>query len=138
MEGTVFPVHVQQPGTYFWRVRAQDADGFAGPYSPTRSVRTAYDDTPPPLAILSPPEMFVSPAAGVELKGRTERDARVKVNGQKATVGPDGTFVFSLTLKEGVNLVTIEAIDAAGNSEYGKRLITYKGAKRATASVSGN
>src|SRR5436189_167369 len=81
---------------------------------------------------------FARRAPGVELKGRTERDARVRVNGQKAAVGPDGSFSFPLTLKEGVNLVTVEAIDAAGNSEYGKRLITYKGSKRATASMSGN
>ena len=138
VDGTAFPVRVQQPGTYYWRVRAQDADGFAGPYSAVRSVKAVYDDTPPALAILSPPEMFVSPSPGVELKGRTERDARVRVNGQKAAVGPDGSFSFPLTLKEGVNLVTVEAIDAAGNSEYGKRLITYKGSKRATASMSGN
>ncbi len=61
------------------------------------------------------------------------------MNGQKVAVGPDGTFSFPLPLKEGVNLVTIEAVDPAGNAEYGKRFITYKGAKRsATASVSGN
>jgi hypothetical protein len=138
VDGTSLPVRIQQAGTYYWRVRAQDADGFAGPYSAVRSVRADYDDAPPALAILSPPEMFVAPAPSVVLKGRTERDARVKVNGQKVAVGADGTFTFPLTLKEGVNLVTIEAIDPAGNSEYGKRLITYKGSKRATASVTGN
>ncbi|HYS77960.1 MAG TPA: hypothetical protein VEO94_03920, partial [Candidatus Dormibacteraeota bacterium] len=74
----------------------------------------------------------------VELRGKTERDARVKVNGQKVAVGPDGSFSCPLTLKEGVNLVTVEAMDAAGNSEYGKRLITYKGSKRATAAMSGS
>jgi len=138
VDGTSLPVRIQQPGTYYWRVRAQDADGFAGPYSSVRSVRTDYDDTPPVLAILSPPEMFVAPAPSVEIKGKTERDAKVKVNGQKAAVAADGSFSFPLALKEGVNLVTIEAIDSAGNSEYGKRLITYKGSKRATASVTGN
>jgi len=138
VDGTSLPVQIRQPGTYYWRVRAQDSDGFAGPYSTVRSVKADYDDTPPALAILSPPEMFVAPAPSVVLKGKTERDARVKVNGQKATVGPDGTFTIPLALKEGVNLVTIEAIDTAGNSEYGKRLITYKGSKRATASMTGN
>ncbi len=138
VNGTSLPVQIRQPGTYYWRVRAQDADGFAGPYSSVRAVKADYDDTPPALAILSPPEMFVAPAPSVVLKGKTERDARVKVNGQKVTVGPDGTFTFPLALKEGVNLVTIEAIDTAGNSEYGKRLITYKGSKRATASMTGN
>src|SRR2546425_10726986 len=122
VDGTSLPVQIRQPGTYYWRVRAQDADGFAGPYSAVRSVKADYDDTPPALAILSPPEMFVAPAPSVEIKGKTERDARVKVNGQKVTVGSDGSFSFPLALKEGVNLVTIEAIDTAGNSEYGKRL----------------
>ena len=136
--GTSFQVRVQQPGTYYWRVRAQDADGFAGPYSAVRSVKAVFDESPPPLSILSPPEMFVSPSPSVDLKGRTERQARVKVNGQKVKVGPDGSFVCPLVLKEGVNLVTVEAIDPAGNSEYGKRLITYKGSKRANASVTGN
>jgi hypothetical protein len=138
VDGTALTVQIRQPGTYYWRVRAQDADGFAGPYSSVRSVKADYDDTPPALSILSPPEMFVAPQPSVELKGRTERDARVKVNGQKATVAADGSFTFPLALKEGVNLVTIEAIDTAGNSEYGKRLITYKGSKRATASMTGN
>jgi hypothetical protein len=133
--GTSFRVRVQQPGTYYWRVRAQDEDGFAGPYSDTRSVKAVFDESPPALSILSPPEMFVSPSPSVELKGRTEREARVRVNGQKVKVGADGTFVFPLVLKEGVNLVTVEAMDPAGNSEYGKRLITYKGSKRATAGI---
>jgi hypothetical protein len=137
--GTALLVRNLQPGTYYWRVRAQDTDGFEGPYSGVRSVKAVYDDSPPRLAILAPPEMFVSPSSGIELKGETERNARVKVNGQKAQVRPDGSFTFPLVLKEGVNLVTVEAIDPAGNSEYGKRLITYKGARRSSAaSVSGN
>src|SRR3989454_634770 len=37
VDGTSLPVRIQQPGTYYWRVRAQDADGFAGPYSAVRT-----------------------------------------------------------------------------------------------------
>jgi hypothetical protein len=124
------------PGTYFWRVRVQDADGFDSPYSAARSLRTFEDDSPPKLAILSPAEMYVSPGPKVDLKGKTETGARLKVNGQKVQVGEDGSFTYPLVLKEGVNLVTIEAIDPAGNSEYGKRVITYKGTKRSTAATS--
>ncbi|HEU4403315.1 MAG TPA: hypothetical protein VFT43_14555 [Candidatus Polarisedimenticolia bacterium] len=139
VDGTTLTVQNLQPGTYYWRVRAQDADGFEGPYSDVRSLKATYDDAPPPLAILSPPEMFVSPGPSVELRGKTEKDARVKVNGQKVTVGPDGAFAIPLTLKEGVNPVTVEAVDPAGNSEYGKRMIFYKGAKRSNAaSASGH
>jgi glucodextranase-like protein len=138
VEGTSFTLRNLQPGTYYWRVRARDADGFEGPYSAIRSVRTAHDEAPPSLVILSPPEMFVSPGPSVLLKGKTDAKARVKVNGQKVPVEPDGSFVHSLVLKEGVNLATIEVVDPAGNASYGKRLITYKGAKRSSAAVSGN
>jgi hypothetical protein len=135
---TTLPIRNLQPGTLYWRVRAQDADGFEGPYSAVRKVVAVYDEQPPRLAILAPREMYVSPTPQVELKGETERGARVKVNGARVAVAGDGTFTASLTLKEGVNLITVEAVDPAGNTEYGKRLITYKGAKRSTASVSGN
>jgi hypothetical protein len=139
IDTTALPIRNLQPGTYYWRVRAQDGDGFEGPYSAVRSVRATYDDAPPPLAILSPPEMFVSPRPEVEVKGKTDREVRIKINGQKVGVKPDGTFAMTISLKEGVNLVTVEAIDPAGNSEYGKRLITYKGSKRSNAAaVSGN
>jgi hypothetical protein len=139
VEGTAMTLKNLQPATYYWRVRAQDADGFAGPYSAVRSVKAIFDDAPPPLAILAPAEMFVSPTPTVQLRGKTDKTARVKVNGQKVAVGADGAFTTVVNLKEGVNLVTVEAVDEAGNAEYGKRYITYKGAKRsAAASVSGD
>ena len=130
VKGTSFTVTNLPAGTYYWRVRAKDGEGFMGGYSATRSLKAVYDDAPPQLAILSPAEMFISPTPSVEIKGRTERAARVKVNGAKVSVGSDGTFAHALTLKEGANLVTIEAIDAAGNSAYGRRVVTYKGGKR--------
>jgi glucodextranase-like protein len=139
LPGTSFQLQNLEAGTYYWRVRAQDPDGFEGAFSAVRSVKTVFNDAPPQLAITAPPEMFVSPLPKIDLRGRTDAGSRVKVNGQKIEVGPDGTFLFPLILKEGVNLVTIEAVNPAGVSQYGRRLITYKGAKRsANASVSGN
>ncbi len=138
VSGTKFLVRNLQPGTYYWRVRAQDPDGFMGAYSHPRSLRSVQDSTPPKLAILFPPEMYVAPGEKVEMKGRTDIGARVKVNGQKVAVAADGSFTHVIALKEGVNLITIEASDEAGNFEYGKRVITYKGARRAhSAGVSG-
>lgn len=138
LRGTSFLARNVGSGTYYWRVRAQDRDGFTGTYSRVRSFRSLNDKTPPKLTILFPPEMFLSPGGQVQMKGKTERGARVKVNGQRVSVGADGVFTHLLTLKEGVNLVTIEASDAAGNFEYGRRVINYKGAKRSRAAgVSG-
>jgi hypothetical protein len=136
--GTSFPIRNLQPGSYYWRVRAQDADGFVGSYSTVRSLRGIRDSRPPELSILFPPEMYVSPGERVQMKGKTDRGARIKVNGEVVRVSADGSFTHVLTLKEGVNLVTVEVSDSAGNFEYGKRVITYKGGKRTQAAgVSG-
>ena len=138
VRGTSFLARNVGSGTYYWRVRAQDRDGFTGTYSRVRSFQSLNDKTPPKLTILFPPDMFQSPGGQVEMKGKTERSARVKVNGEGVAVGADGVFTHLLTLKEGANLVTIEASDAAGNFEYGRRVINYKGAKRSQAAgVSG-
>ncbi len=133
--GTSLRLGNLKPGTYYWRVRALDVDSFEGPYSSSRSLKAIHDDDPPQLAILEPPEMFVSPGPTVDLKGKTDSGSRVKINGERVNVASDGTFHFTLKLKEGINLVTIEATDSAGNSQYGKRLVTYRGAKRSTASA---
>lgn len=130
--GTSLRLRNLRPGTYYWRVRSLDRDDFEGPYSPSRSLKAVRDDKPPDLAILSPPELFVSPKPMVELTGKTDRGARVKVNGEKVKVESDGTFRHLVRLKEGINLVTVEATDLAGNSEYMKRLITFKGARSGT------
>jgi hypothetical protein len=130
VKGTSLAVSNLPSGTYYWRVCAREADGFVGPYSAARAVVAVYDDAPPTLSILSPPEMYVSPTPSVELKVKTESGARAKVNGQKVNVSTDGSFVHPVALKEGVNLVTVEVVDAAGNLAYGKRLLTYKGSKR--------
>jgi hypothetical protein len=139
VSGTALTVRNLRPGTYYWRVRAQDKDGLEGPYSEARAIKAVFDDVPPRLEILTPAEMFVAPTASVELKGRTERGARVKINGRKVPVAPDGAFSYLMELREGVNLATLEVMDPAGNAQYGKRLITFRGAKRTSAaSVSGD
>ena len=133
INGTNFTIMNLSAGTYYWRVNARESDGFMSVYSAVRSLKAVFDDKPPKLSILSPPEMYVSPVTNVELRGKTERGAKVKVNGQKVSVARDGTFVHSVVLKEGVNLITVEASDAVGNRSYGKRLLTYKGRKRSGA-----
>jgi hypothetical protein len=128
---TSFTIGNLPAGTYHWRVCALDAEGFTGRYSAARSMHAVYDDLPPTLTILSPPDMSVVPQPNVDLKGRTEPGARLKVNGQKVAVAKDGSFTLAVALKEGVNLFTVEATDPAGNTAYGKRVLTYKGGKRA-------
>jgi hypothetical protein len=126
--------HNVEPGKYYWRVRTQDADGIEGAFSAVRTIRTTRDDTPPQLAITFPPDMFISPGSQVEVKGKTDPGARVRINGDTVPVASDGGFTHTLNLVEGATLITVEAIDSAGNVEYGKRLITYRG-KRSTVAM---
>jgi len=51
-------------------------------------------------------------------------------------VAPDGGFAHTLNLSEGARLIIVEAIDAAGNVEYGKRVVTYRGKRSPVAVLS--
>ncbi|MEM3049907.1 MAG: S8 family serine peptidase [Thermoplasmata archaeon] len=54
--------------------------------------------------------------ATVDVHGWTDGDAAVTVNGLPVPVNPDGTFGASVILSEGLNLISIEAVDSVGNS----------------------
>ena len=48
------------------------------------------------------------------------------INGNNATVNPDGSFLHTLTLAEGENTITIVATDKAGNKTTKTVTVTYK------------
>jgi len=125
-----------EPGSYYWRVTAQDADGIESAFSASRTIKTTQDITPPQLTIAFPPDLFVSPEATVDVRGKTDRGARVRVNGHSVPVATDGGFMHTLDVAEGAMLITVEAIDPVGNVEYGMRLITYRGKRSRVAMLS--
>jgi len=51
----------------------------------------------------------------IDLSGWTDVGAVVTVDGENATVNPDGTWAASADLSEGANSILIEATDAVGN-----------------------
>jgi len=54
--------------------------------------------------------------AVLDVHGWTDADAVVTVNGLPVPVNPDGTFGTSVSLSEGLNLVTVDAVDSVGNT----------------------
>ena len=54
--------------------------------------------------------------AVMDVHGWTDIDALVTVNGLPVPVNPDGTFGTSVSLSEGLNLISVEAVDSVGNS----------------------
>jgi transcriptional regulator with XRE-family HTH domain len=65
----------------------------------------------PELVILEPAAGFVSENTEVILRGKTEKGARVSVNGEASFVGSEGEFSEKLTLQPGINTVTVVAIN---------------------------
>ncbi len=78
-------------------------------------ANVTLDTVPPPLAIDSPVDRFLTREPLLTVLGRTEAGATVTGLGSTTAAGPDGTFELSVDLTEGENLLLVTARDAAGN-----------------------
>jgi len=75
-------------------------------------------DTTPPILNVSEPKAFEEiHAQFVTVKGKTEKDAKVTINGTEVQINPaDYSFSYSLQLATaGLNSIEVIAIDLAGN-----------------------
>jgi hypothetical protein len=52
------------------------------------------------------------------IMGQTEVGATVTVNGDSVAVGPDGTFYTDVVLVEGLNAISVDAMDRVGNAAH--------------------
>ncbi len=92
-------------------VTAKDSAG-----NVSKVVRNVYVDTKPPhLNILKPQPGTVTRNPRIEVIAETDTDAVVIVGKTRATLGRDGKYHELLTLSEGPNAISVEAIDIAGN-----------------------
>ncbi len=83
----------------------------------TVNLKVSLDTTPPKLTVFSPVAFEVFHTPTVTVKGQTEKDATVTVNGKKVVVnGENYTFSYTLVLtKAGLNTINVVATDLAGN-----------------------
>ncbi|NJC88328.1 MAG: hypothetical protein FIB02_07320, partial [Desulfuromonas sp.] len=129
------PTSVTAPaaGTVTFYAWAKDA---AGNVSASRSASVVIT-IDAPVADTVKPILTVSTLANgaitsnpvLNVSGRATDDValdKVTVNGTIVTVNADGTFSTALTLVEGGNIVSIVAVDKAGNSTTVSRTITYQ------------
>jgi cytoskeletal protein RodZ len=75
----------------------------------------------PPLEVHSPIDGQVV-REKVEVSGKTDRDASVKIDGMLIAVSQDGTFREEIVLPRGENILTIETINRQGK----KRVVNRK------------
>ncbi len=67
------------------------------------------------LTVTEPQDETTVYSSGLVVKGQTEADAVVSVDGVTIEVGADGEFSTTVTLEEGPNLIEVMASDFEGN-----------------------
>lgn len=102
-------------GAFYWSVQSRDINGRVSIES-ERNRFTVIQKGPENVSIMLELAPVVQHGHVLEIKGKTEPNARVMVNGQEVPiVGTDGSFqYFSPPLPNGENLVTITAQNTHG------------------------
>jgi cytoskeleton protein RodZ len=80
----------------------------------------------PALAVSDPQDNIRVNNGTVEVVGRTDRDATLKINGQEVQLTESGAFSISVTLPDGINELTFSAINKLGRITNVKRTVTVE------------
>jgi hypothetical protein len=106
------------------KVKANESNGSSDFSQP---LVIFYKSAPPSLNISSPSDnqSFSKDQSPVEVKGATDPDVKVTINGFWAITDSNGNYSYSLPLQNGDNNITIAAIDMAGNKSEKKIKVTY-------------
>jgi hypothetical protein len=113
-------VTVTEAGAFYWRVATIGKGNIVSEWSPTRRFKVLAGGQQAGGPDSVPPELFLTrPQVNgtlVILSGRAEPGASVSVNGEPADVDAAGTFKKVISFAtEGVNVITVRAVDGAGN-----------------------
>lgn len=71
-------------------------------------------NSPPALEVTKPSENFVTTSNKVDVSGKTDSDATVKINNQLVLVDDDGAFNGQVEIFEGTREIEIKAISRSG------------------------
>lgn len=109
-----------EAGRYFWRV-SRIEDALEGRFSATGQCTLLQSLTPPGLRVAFPPQDALP--GTFRLTGSAEPGSRIFVNGVEVPEHGGGGFSHELQVRPGVNLIRVEALDAAGNASYASRVV---------------
>lgn len=76
------------------------------------------DTVKPPLVVLTPANLSVSPTNLVRVSGLSEFGDFLSVNGYSVIIAPNGTWSVVLALPEGLNILQVAAADQVGNINF--------------------
>lgn len=80
-----------------------------------------------PILIVDQPAADISVSdPALNVYGRTDKDATLKINGQQVQIDEDGIFSTSISLTEGVNVVNFVAANRLGKESSVSRMVVYQ------------
>jgi len=87
------------------------------------SVNITLDTRPPSLYVDSPADGLLTNLTSIDVRGRTDADAQVTVNGRPVSVDGGGNFTAAGVALDALfdqteNLLLVRAVDPAGNAAY--------------------
>lgn len=100
-------------GKYFWRVAYLDSSGAEGILSSEKEL--LVDKTPPPLTIIEPPDNSKFSDKSISIRGLSEPDSAVNINGRHISVDKDGSFSAEVSLKKDENIIKVSSKDQFDN-----------------------
>jgi cytoskeletal protein RodZ len=80
----------------------------------------------PAIEVNSPSNNLVLATDIVDVTGRTELDTEVFVNNQQVILTPNGSFAVSVKLKEGINTISITAVNKLEKKSEEIRTVIYR------------
>ena len=80
----------------------------------------------PTLDIYHPQDNLVMQQSVLDITGKVELDSEVFINNQKIIANPDGSFLTSVKLREGINTISIKAINQLNKETESLRTIIYR------------
>ncbi len=105
-----------QKGENTFQGKAVDTSGNES--QETKVFTIVFDNEKPELEIESPSsgsQFYGSHQRQLTIKGKTEADVQLTINGRFVAVDSDGIFEFTTTLGEGENKFNLKSTDQAGN-----------------------
>lgn len=80
----------------------------------------------PNLDIYYPENNLVLETDILDITGKTDLDSELYINNQRVILGPDGSFVESVKLKEGLNTISIKSVNKLSQQTEYVRTIIYR------------
>lgn len=95
---------------------------------PSKNMTIVYDNEKPSLDINEPEDGKTIQGGDKKIRvaGKTDPGMKVFVNDTQVIVARDGNFNTDLPLNEGDNIISVKAIDSAGNSTEMQKKVIYQ------------